>query len=577
VAVDGHGNLFITDYGNERIRRVWGVAATSGVSLTGPAAIAREADCADGANTPVLLDVGGTVPSGAELLVRDVTPGETERELYRHAAAAGTAGFTATFPIGTSTVIAEVLEGAKVLASFTFTVQVDDTTAPELDGVADATIELAGVHTPIHVSLFGITVSDAGDPHPTLTLAPSELPLGKTTVTVTAADASGNTTSDTFDVTVVDTAPPAFTVEPADVAKDCTDGSGGATVVFDVQAVDLSGPVTIECTDEDGAAVDPAGTRFAVGDHTVACAAADGSGNKAYHSFRVSIADVSAPVMVLPDDIVTGTDDGRCTAKVTFSVTASDDCSDVTIKTAVDGVAVASGDAFPCGATIVTCTATDAAGNKATGSFQILVRDDEAPVITAPANVTLVTDCAGRPLAVSPATLGATAKDNCDPNPTLSCSPSTLSPGTTSVTVRAADADGNVSTKPVSVKVLKGAFSAVVMKPLEGTIDNLIKPGQVVPVQVKVTCDGAIVSTATVTIDDVLRIDGAGTPIEQTIDDAGSSNDGGTALRWADGVYKHNLSTKGWPTASGARFKVIVRVAKEGHADALVSVILRNR
>jgi probable HAF family extracellular repeat protein len=80
--------------------------------------------------------------------------------------------------------------------------------------------------------------------------------------------------------------------------------------------------------------------------------------------------DVTLPMLVLPATIAV---DGTSPAgvRVTYAVSATDDvdpnpeviCS------------LASGSVFPLGANTVTCTATDAAGNSASGTFEILVKD----------------------------------------------------------------------------------------------------------------------------------------------------------------------------------------------------------
>jgi hypothetical protein len=65
----------------------------------------------------------------------------------------------------------------------------------------------------------------------------------------------------------------------------------------------------------------------------------------------------------------------------------------------------------------------------------------------------------------------------------------------------------------------------------------------------------------------------------ELIDDAGLSGDDGSALRLdaAAEQYLFNLSTKGWSTAPGTRFRVILRVSSPGHADTVASVVLKNR
>ncbi|KAF0175433.1 MAG: hypothetical protein FD161_3328 [Limisphaerales bacterium] len=88
-------------------------------------------------------------------------------------------------------------------------------------------------------------------------------------------------------------------------------------------------------------------------------------------------ADSTPPVLALPgNSVVEATSPAGATA--TYTASATDD---------VDGsVAVtlnpASGSTFPLGTTTVNASATDAAGNPATGSFTVTVRDTTAPVIT---------------------------------------------------------------------------------------------------------------------------------------------------------------------------------------------------
>jgi hypothetical protein len=89
--------------------------------------------------------------------------------------------------------------------------------------------------------------------------------------------------------------------------------------------------------------------------------------------------DVTSPVLSLPEDITqeaTGPDG----AAVQFNATATDDV-DASVTVNCDK---ASGDTFPFGTTTITCSATDAAGNKAEGSFNVTVvaaRDTTAPTL----------------------------------------------------------------------------------------------------------------------------------------------------------------------------------------------------
>jgi hypothetical protein len=80
--------------------------------------------------------------------------------------------------------------------------------------------------------------------------------------------------------------------------------------------------------------------------------------------------DTTAPALACPSSVLAGDTPGSPPGEVvTFSVKATD-CRDP----APDIVCVPpSGSLFPVGRTIVTCTATDAAGNQSTCQFPVVV------------------------------------------------------------------------------------------------------------------------------------------------------------------------------------------------------------
>jgi hypothetical protein len=108
-------------------------------------------------------------------------------------------------------------------------------------------------------------------------------PLGLTEVTCSASDASGNTSSAKFNVTVRDTTAPNIATH-ADITGVQATGPDGATVAYTkptaTDNVDTS--VTVNCSPASG-------TKFALGDTTVTCSATDNSGNKATSTFRVTV------------------------------------------------------------------------------------------------------------------------------------------------------------------------------------------------------------------------------------------------------------------------------------------------
>ncbi len=72
-----------------------------------------------------------------------------------------------------------------------------------------------------------------------------------------------------------------------------------------------------------------------------------------------------------PEDIEVASDPGTCSAVVEYAVSATDDCSEVSIVCDPP-----SGSEFPQGETMVTCTATDGDENSAECSFQVTVTGD---------------------------------------------------------------------------------------------------------------------------------------------------------------------------------------------------------
>lgn len=97
-----------------------------------------------------------------------------------------------------------------------FTVTVEDKTAPELTLPANATVEATGPDAAI-VAFAAVPATDLVDGVVAVSYSkdPGSLfPLGTTTVTVTATDAAGNTASGTFTITVQDTTPPVMPTHP---------------------------------------------------------------------------------------------------------------------------------------------------------------------------------------------------------------------------------------------------------------------------------------------------------------------------------------------------------------------------
>lgn len=125
-----------------------------------------------------------------------------------------------------------------------------------------------------------------------------------------------------------------------------------------------------------------------------------------------------------------------------------------------------SGSTFPVGTTVNTFQTTDGAGNTATCSFNVKVVDNENPVITCPANITVNTPAGSCTAVVNYA---VTATDNC-PGVTTAlvsglASGSAFPIGTSTVSWRATDAAGNISNCSFTVTVKDGQLPTITAQP----------------------------------------------------------------------------------------------------------------
>jgi hypothetical protein len=247
-----------------------------------------------------------------------------------------------------------------------------------------------------------------------------------------------------------DTTAPVIT-GPGNLTAEAT-SPAGAVVTFTATAVDdVDGPVSV--------LADPAsGSTFALGSTVVDLGASDAAGNIATASFNVTVRDTTAPALTVPASV---------TAEATSAAGASVSYSSATATDAVGvtGIAYtqASGSTFALGITSVGVTASDAAGNSSTGSFNVTVRDTTAPALSVPANITAeATSAAGAAVSYAPAT--ATDAVGVTSITYSAASGSTFALGTTSVAVQAADAAGNATS---------GSFTVTVQDTTAPTITNV--------------------------------------------------------------------------------------------------------
>jgi hypothetical protein len=191
---------------------------------------------------------------------------------------------------------------------------------------------------------------------------------GLTTITWTATDCCGNAASCVQTITVQDNEAPVITPSEGEIRATVDD-----TCKYVLEDVRLLVTITDNCTPDPNVQQTPAaGTVFGPGTYDVVVNANDSHGNNAEALFTLIVEDKTAPVWTdKPADIEVYADAGKCTAKVSWAIGAQDNCNGpVTI--ACDPP---SGFDFPVGGPhLVTCTATDGAGNVATHTFNVTVK-----------------------------------------------------------------------------------------------------------------------------------------------------------------------------------------------------------
>ncbi|WP_026837735.1 HYR domain-containing protein [Gillisia sp. JM1] len=358
-----------------------------------------------------------------------------------------------TFPVGTTTNTFTVTDASGNATSCSFTVTVNDTEAPAITCPAPITQSNdAGVCGAVVTYTAPVGTDNCSGSTTTQTAglaSGSTFPVGTTTNTFTVTDASGNSTSCSFTVTVNDTEAPVLTC-PSPITQSNDAGVCGAVVTYTapVGTDNCFGSTTTQTA---GLA---SGSTFPVGTTTNTFTVTDASGNATSCSFSVTVNDTEAPAITCPAPITQSNDAGVCGAVVTYTApVGTDNCSG---STTTQTAGLASGSTFPVGTTTNTFTVTDASGNATSCSFSVTVNDTEAPAITCPAPITQSNDAG-----VCGAVVTYTAPvgtDNCSGSTTTQtsglASGSTFPVGTTTNTFTVTDASGNATSCSFTVTVI---------------------------------------------------------------------------------------------------------------------------
>jgi len=303
----------------------------------------------------------------------------------------------------------------------------------------------------------------------------SIFPVGTTTVTYTARDHCGNTTNCSFTVTVK--------VQPNAGSLSCTPNicvgatttitsngtAGGSWISLHpaVATVDATsglikgistGTATIKYTVSNSCGTKYATRSITVVNGTVSISCPSGSPFTRY-------AGTSCKYTILSNE---------------FKPTAASNCGTVALSYSLSGATSATGTSLSGvqlnkGTTTVTWKATSGSLYK-TCSITIYVKDNKAPSITCKPGTTRNIPASNSCYTVSATEFNATTSDNCGTPSLIYClsgatvasysgsntslAGKLLNVGTTTITWKATDGSGNVSTCTTVVKVIKGSYAS---------------------------------------------------------------------------------------------------------------------
>ena len=307
--------------------------------------------------------------------------------------------------------------------------------------------------------------------------------------------------SDRLDI--FDTAAPVITFSPAAPGNTVPgSGSQGAVVPYSAAASDLvdallGATVSVSCS-IDGQTVPATSTTrlFQYGTTAITCTATDSHGNIATSTFSIVVVDATPPVVTVPGNVTLQASTPSGTPHV-FSVTALDN-----VDGAVSAICTpASGSTFKIGATTVTCSAQDAAGNSGSASFVVTVADTVAPLVTVPSNIVTTTVNGALTASVS---YSASATDLGQPLQVVCSSTAGVASvypvtqpfpaGTTVVTCVASDGRGNAATASFTVTVQIGLGIIGPLSPYQ-TPPKTYNSGSSIPITWKFSVGGIAVDS----------------------------------------------------------------------------------
>ncbi|MBI1223659.1 MAG: HYR domain-containing protein [Bacteroidetes bacterium] len=180
-----------------------------------------------------------------------------------------------------------------------------------------------------------------------------------------------------------------------------------------------------------------------LGQHSVSVTFTDPFGRTTSCPAVVEVIDDLPPTIVCQPTLIVPLSGGQCTASPSLSnpIVLQENCAVASISNSAPAT-------FPIGSTTVNWTVTDQNGNSSICAQEIVVEDQEAPVIICPSDLTIdaAPNICGVPIQI-PVIAGnpATATDNCGTAVVSNNAGSILPVGTNTITWKATDSFGNMN------------------------------------------------------------------------------------------------------------------------------------
>jgi hypothetical protein len=273
-----------------------------------------------------------------------------------------------------------------------------DTTPPvvTLNGDAEITLEC-----PAAYNEPGAVVTDNCEPSPTLLISGSvnsHVP-GTYTITYTATDANGLTSTTTRTVKVVDTTPPTITLN----------GANPTTLECPTPYVELGAVASDACDPSPSLVITGSVDAHTLGTYTVTYTATDATGNRSDVERTVNVVDTTPPSVTLK-----GANPMVLECPATYNepgavvTDACDPSPTLTIEGTVDGGTL--------GTYTVNYTVSDHSGNATVATRTVIVRDTKAPLFFSFVTTHLLWPPNHNLVNVG---LKIKVQDACDPDPTI--------------------------------------------------------------------------------------------------------------------------------------------------------------